>query len=609
LLPKEVRGSLELTVPHAVVVRGTLTEAPASWATLLPPGHPPFLLADAEIAESQASREPFMAPIWIVAVPEDADVALERIRASLDVVYNDAKAVGDADAMSAAVGSLRLITEPVLHLADMDWDWDEAIDQEAYATSGELVARSGALRTNSDGDPVHDFPHLSARTEMKEGMQRWAFDDLAARQLGANRFLSLFCRAVDGSYWCSLPANLADEVAVEKAWSLIEVAPWDALKLVSRPMWRIMGRHKGSKLEQSAHAVSTAVVQARQVLVPRGKSSTTTITPVVFQSDQQTRRLRQRLWVEDLLPSGPALRLSGQLMGGVSPAWRERIEALFQKFRGHDAKLSPEDIWLFVAQARVDNLCEGLLGLLERVDMLDRQDFEQLLSAAWGAVAPNIRECAVCLTLGNPGDSTSLMNNYLSHLGLETTHMDLRTWLDAAAERPALLVDDCALSGTQGIRVIKELLGVYHKPNKYVAPLDAPRIEKLRRHPIRFLYATATDVAVERMKTELALLGLEVEIYRGRVEPLDKVFPDVNCRPLELFHHFCLTVGNAILERRASALGWSQERRFESALGFSNFQKLLVFHHNTPKSTMTLLWESGEVFGRPWRPLFPTRDN
>lgn len=70
---------------------------------------------------------------------------------------------------------------------------------------------------------------------------------------------------------------------------------------------------------------------------------------------------------------------------------------------------------------------------------------------------------------------------------------------------------------------------------------------------------------------------------------------------------FCEEVGYKILKRRATDKNWTDERRKESALGFSDMQRLLVFPYNVPKTTLTLLWErSSEDFG--WRPLFPGFD-
>ena len=70
---------------------------------------------------------------------------------------------------------------------------------------------------------------------------------------------------------------------------------------------------------------------------------------------------------------------------------------------------------------------------------------------------------------------------------------------------------------------------------------------------------------------------------------------------------FCTDVGYKALAKRAESKGWTDERRRESALGFSDAQRILVFPYNVPKTSLTLLWEkSRDSF--EWEPLFPGYD-
>ncbi len=69
----------------------------------------------------------------------------------------------------------------------------------------------------------------------------------------------------------------------------------------------------------------------------------------------------------------------------------------------------------------------------------------------------------------------------------------------------------------------------------------------------------------------------------------------------------CAEVGYQVLGKRAESKQWTMERRRESALGFSDAQRLLVFPYNVPKTSLTLLWEkSRDSF--LWKPLFPGYD-
>ncbi|WP_446739728.1 phosphoribosyltransferase-like protein [Pseudomonas sp. TH15] len=52
---------------------------------------------------------------------------------------------------------------------------------------------------------------------------------------------------------------------------------------------------------------------------------------------------------------------------------------------------------------------------------------------------------------------------------------------------------------------------------------------------------------------------------------------------------------------------WDDDRRVQSSLGFSDFQRLLVFPYSVPKTTLPILWlgQSSEI---RWTPLFPVID-
>ena len=96
--------------------------------------------------------------------------------------------------------------------------------------------------------------------------------------------------------------------------------------------------------------------------------------------------------------------------------YKTRVLNLFERFRGHDSLLTPEDIWRFLAQAKIDNYIDKLIKMLECVDLLDRSKLEKLLMVCWNKLPNTIKNDGVFLNLGNPGDSTSIINNYLSHL-------------------------------------------------------------------------------------------------------------------------------------------------------------------------------------------------
>ena len=83
--------------------------------------------------------------------------------------------------------------------------------------------------------------------------------------------------------------------------------------------------------------------------------------------------------------------------------------------------------------------------------------------------------------------------------------------------------------------------------------------------------------------------------------------PWASAQEREELKQFCAEVGYDLLEVRASQKSWTNERRRESSLGYSDFQRLIVFPYSVPKSTLTFLWATGGT-NRRWLPLFPVLD-
>jgi hypothetical protein len=110
--------------------------------------------------------------------------------------------------------------------------------------------------------------------------------------------------------------------------------------------------------------------------------------------------------------------------------------------------------------------------------------------------------------------------------------------------------------------------------------------------------------------------GQLVDASKSIIDPVRQLAAPIFC-PWSRFAHperweearaFCAEVGYAVLERISSSAGWTEERRQGSSLAYSGMQGRLVFSHNVPRSTLTLLWAMGDYRGRSWIPLFPVRD-
>ncbi|WP_375765018.1 hypothetical protein NR798_25210 [Archangium gephyra] len=595
-----------LSSPRVLTLRGTLCATPESWLSVFGPSAPRVMLTNVVLVDDHGPVTKFSAPIWLVASPTETACfsaileQAERLEAATRD-YEDETAKADMNR------ALRALREPHLFVGHLLGDTGATFGGEFQ---GYAFARNGEQTLRAFWPKFLDTPGLrSACTNWDlEALRRRQLDEIRHHQISAGSDLVILVWNGDGSYWCSVGADLANPASYHTNWSELSIVPWGALRTIIAPLWRVSSRGNNADVASQIEALRDTILEQKHNLVPATRFASSSITPVIFHSDQLTRPIAQRLVVSDILIKPPGER-GAQL---IPNDYREPIETLFERFRSHDLKISPEDIWRFIRQCRVDKYAECMLELLRNVDLLDRARFESLLKMGWDQLPKSVQDEGVCINLGGPGDSSSIMNNYLSHHAhIRTRHAELREWLERAPERPGIFVDDCSLSGTQAIRLLREMVGQSRKPPKTVQPLPAPLVERFTRATKYILYATATEFAVKRITEDCSTIGLDIKIVRGRVEPVNKIFDNAvsgTAWPPD-FPRFCRQVGASILAGRAERELWPEARLHESALGFSDFQKTLVFHYNTPKTTLTLLWERGSYRNQPWEPLFPARDN
>jgi hypothetical protein len=190
--------------------------------------------------------------------------------------------------------------------------------------------------------------------------------------------------------------------------------------------------------------------------------------------------------------------------------------------------------------------------------------------------------------------------------------------------------------------MFSELLGIWkRRPYRYYDALSNARKGNLCRRRVRFLSVIGTTLAQVRLGKFFSDLEVAHTIVIGRVipwlneagmealigrtlvdasgslrEPLqhlaDPIFSPMS--PLyrenqwERAKNLCDEIGFELLRSYAAERNWSIERQRGSALGFSGMQGRLVFSHNVPKTTLTLLWCGGQLEGKAWVPLFPARE-
>lgn len=230
----------------------------------------------------------------------------------------------------------------------------------------------------------------------------------------------------------------------------------------------------------------------------------------------------------------------------------------------------------------------------------------------------------VVAPFGDQSGSTAIIKYLASHSPLAARiHIanDISSALKQTNNGDSLyFVDDCLLSGTQTLNTLGDLMGTRkRKPHHTIHCKELNSQEKaaLLQRSLVFSYCVATNYGEKIFATKLLDVGIDPERTELRFGILEhtssKAFAPMgpvawaSVEEREALKEFAIEVGYDILKRRAKIKSWNDERRKESALGFSDFQRLLIFPYNVPKTTVTLLWERGMDSMR-WQPLFPVFD-
>lgn len=292
---------------------------------------------------------------------------------------------------------------------------------------------------------------------------------------------------------------------------------------------------------------------------------------------------------------------------------------LADRFRVYHRGVTFERLVRFLGQFRTLQMIRAALVLLRNVKFYTLGTLQTMLESVFRKL-PGGGEPYTVVPLGTPGGSTSLMHYLVSHwsLGELRIENDLERVLGMTPdEKPLYFIDDCTLSGTQTINTFAEYLGKRELKSHHTVhcqPLRDPGA--LLRRPIVLVYAIGSFFGCQRLRTGLAQLGLQNVTIKAaacedtRLMPFTPAMEYIWEEPgqREMLAAFLSEVGYSILEPRAGRRGWKDDRRRESALGFSDFQRLIVFQYNVPKTTITPLWEAGPFQGKEWLPLFPVSD-
>jgi len=299
---------------------------------------------------------------------------------------------------------------------------------------------------------------------------------------------------------------------------------------------------------------------------------------------------------------------------------QRRLTTLAARFSSYRHPVGLERVLQFLSQFGCLHEMRLALKVLEQIKYYSLKHLQAMLEHAVQSVPSDLGTPQLVVPLGSIEGSTSLMNYLAGHwrLGRIVVEPDLEKALRMSdPNTPLWLFDDCCLSGTQSLAIFGDLLGTrVRQPHhiKYADPLSQPDL--LRKRPIRLVYAIISSESLtlpQKLQDDLGCR--DVHLFYSSVENLDdKIFTpsmihlwDDPQDMVDIRTAFA-RIGSQILARRAQAKSWPLDRAEKSALGFQDYQRLVVFQYNVPKSTLTALWEKGDYQGKPWLPLFPTND-
>jgi hypothetical protein len=334
-------------------------------------------------------------------------------------------------------------------------------------------------------------------------------------------------------------------------------------------------------------------------------------------------------WLVDKLDAEVFSSLRRAEISGLSalgPVEHSLAVELVRRFAAYRVPVSVNTLADFILQFGTTQRIRGALRLLSHVKFCPLWELAQAIERTLAVELTRTGEKKLVIAaFGEHTGSAAIMNYLVAHSELASVLQFEPNLPAALAATPSdaviYIVDDCLLTGTQGLNTLGDLMGTRVRKSHHT--VHAPELStgdkrRLKNRHLRFTYAVAMDEGMKRFQgKDYEKTGLDKKrsgVLTGTIEPVSsKVFGPLG--PVSWLSEeerddmkaFCEEIGYNCLERRSRDKGWADHRRKESALGFSDMQRLLVFPYNVPKSTLTLLWErsSGDF---KWRPLFPGFD-
>lgn len=264
--------------------------------------------------------------------------------------------------------------------------------------------------------------------------------------------------------------------------------------------------------------------------------------------------------------------------------------------------------WL--RQFETDNNIECALTMLECFEIIDRKKTTAAFTALFKA-HPSF-EGAYAVSFGDPKDGGVIQGYFAADQARVVKVVTLDQWVNEPEGPPLIFVDDCCGSGSQVCDVLAAWLEREDLREDLGEERDAlsKAIQaRLMKTDIAFLFITAWDIGVSKIRDHLSKLNLNAVVFpylsdtgipfvRDALIKKGKKQPDI-----DTFIARCEAVGAEILESNQVSPEKVEKRKF----GYGNRGMLLSTLVNVPTQTATLIWESGKVDGVRWEALLPRR--
>jgi hypothetical protein len=316
---------------------------------------------------------------------------------------------------------------------------------------------------------------------------------------------------------------------------------------------------------------------------------------------------------------GGRVSTSRQTLPLLTAGEQDLIVELTRRFSHYRYPITTSHIAEFVGQFGTTQRIKAVLRMLSSVRLYPLWEISEAIERLLAAELDQFGGIVIA-PLGDLTGSTSILAYMAAHSRLK--NIVFAENVEKALEMTSrggrvYFIDDCVISATQSLSIIGDLTGMrklkqHH--TRYCQPLSEFYKTEFMNRKVIFVYCIATDFALERLRANLPGAGLESPQYEVKFainEPLSqKAFgslsrvPWVSPKERDDLKQYCAEVGYDLLAGRAMQKNWTSERQKESALGYSDFQRLIVFPYSVPKSSITLLWANGNE-ERSWFPLFP----